>query len=182
MATNNKKDQPTVIEGEQKWEADYNKKFIKELDATGKIDWKKYQYNRNRFSPSGPALDLSKVKLLLVSTAGAYHKDSQEPFDAKNILGDYTLRRIPIDTDFNDLGIAHDHYDHKAIKADPQVLLPLNHLKDMVREGKLGSLATEWISFSGYQPNIIKVKKELAEKIMHIAKELEVQATLLVPA
>ncbi len=179
---NNKIDQPDVIEGEQKWEEGYNKNFVKELESSGKIDWKKYQYTRNRLSPSGPALDLSKTKLLFISTSGAYLKDSQEPFSVKKVLGDYTFRRIPTSTAFEDLAIAHDHYDHKYIKADPQVLLPFGHLQDMISEGKLGSIASEWISISGFQPNIIKVRRELAEKIVKIAKELEVNAALLVPA
>lgn len=182
MNKDNMNFQPEIIEGEEKWEQDFNEKFVKGLETTGKLDWKNYQYTRNRMSPKGPALDLTETKLLFVSTAGTYLKDSQEPFDAKNLLGDYSLRRIPTGTAFDDLAIAHDHYDHQFINVDPDVLLPLSHLDDMVSEGKLGSMAKDWISISGYQPNIIKVKRELASDILKIAKELEVQAVLMVPA
>jgi hypothetical protein len=182
MESQKESSQPDVIEGEQKWEQAYKEDFVKDVEGSGKVDWSKYTYTRNRLSPSGPALDLSKTKLLFISTAGTYLKDSQEPFDEKSMLGDYSLRRIPTGTKFEDLAIAHDHYDHKYINADPQVLLPFGHLQDLLNEGKLGGLASEWISISGYQPNIIKLKRQLAPAIIKIAKELEVQATLLVPA
>lgn len=182
MDNENNNDQPDVIEGEQQWEQDFNEKFAKGLETTGRLDWKQYQYTRNRFSPKGPAIDLSKSKLLFVSTAGTYLKDSQEPFDNKNLLGDYSLRMIPTGTPFEDMAIAHDHYDHQFIKVDPEVLLPFESIADMVSEGKLGSLAAEWISISGFQPNIIKVKRALSAEIVKIAQELEVQAVLLVPA
>lgn len=182
MKNKNTNQEIEIIEGESNWEQNFNDSIVPEVETTGKIDWKKYQYVRNRLSPSGRALDLSETKLLFISTAGAYLKDSQEPFDKDNVLGDYTLRRIPIDTSFEDLSISHDHYDHKYINADLQVLLPKGHLQDMVSEGKLGSVAPDWISISGYQPNIIEVKRNLAKKIIKIAKELEVQAALLVPA
>ena len=182
MDNQNENEQSEVIEGELKWEEDFNEKVIKEFEKSGKIDWKKYQYTRNRFSPSGDALNLKETRLLFISTAGTYIKDSQDPFDAKNVLGDYSLRRIPDGTSFDDLAISHDHYDHQYIKADPEVLLPFGHLNDMVSEGELGGIASEWISISGYQPNIVKVKRVLSAKIIKVAKELDVQAALLVPA
>jgi hypothetical protein len=182
MGSQKENSQPEVIEGEQKWEQDFSEKFVKDVEDSGKVDWSKYTYTRNRLSPSGPALDLSKTKLLFISTAGTYLKDSQEPFDDKSMLGDYSLRRIPTGIKFEDLAIAHDHYDHKYINADPEVLLPFGHLQDLLNEEKLGSLASEWISISGYQPNIVKIKRKLAPEIIKIAKELEVQATFLVPA
>ncbi len=67
MGSQKENSQPEIIEGEQKWEQDFCEKFVKDVEDSGKVDWSKYTYTRNRLSPRGPALDLSKTKLLFIS-------------------------------------------------------------------------------------------------------------------
>ena len=171
-----------ILEDRVKWEADYRSGFLVFYQQTGKFDWKLYPRPQNDPLPQKPGLDLSQSRLLLISTAGGYLRASQEPFDAPNPLGDYTIRVFPTDTPFEALAYAHDHYDQTAVKADSQVLLPLRHLADMVGEGVIGELAPEVISFMGYQPDLTRVVDELIPAILPVAKDLEVQAALLVPA
>lgn len=61
---------------------------------------------------------------MLISSAGGYLKNEQEPFDAANDLGDYTIRTFPSTTQPEQIAFAHEHYDQR-LKSDQQVLLPL---------------------------------------------------------
>ena len=171
-----------MLENPMEWLKGFHLGFLGHYERTGELDWAKYNRPHNQLPPSGPGIDLSQSRLMLISTAGAYLKDHQKAFDANNPLGDYSMRRIPIDAAFEDLAIAHDHYDKQYIQTDPQVLLPLGHLQDMVNEGLIGEIAPVFVSFSGYQPNVIRVVKELAPAILRTAKEFDVQAALLVPS
>jgi hypothetical protein len=103
-------------------------------------------------------------------------------FDAANPLGDYTIRRFPVTTPLESVAYAHTHYDHTAVKADPQVLIPLRHLADLVDEGVIGQLAPAVISFMGYQPDVTRTVHELIPAILAAVKAEAAQAALLVPA
>ncbi len=98
-----------------------------------------------------------------------------------NPLGDYTVRKLPPSTQFKDLAYAHEHYDNSALNADPQVLLPLKHLREMVENKLIGELSTI-VSFMGYQPNVTQVVEETIPAVLEIANEEKVNAALLVPA
>ncbi|MEO1668755.1 MAG: glycine/sarcosine/betaine reductase selenoprotein B family protein [Chloroflexota bacterium] len=171
-----------IIENREAWEAAYNNEWLKHFNETGETKWDIYKLPDNKTQPTGTGIDPATAKLLLVTSAGSYLKDSQEPFDAANKLGDYTIRRYPVETPFEALAYAHDHYNHTAVDEDPQVLVPLQHLKDMVDEGIIGELAPEVVSFMGYQPAAARVIDETIPDIVAVAKELQVTAVLLVPS
>jgi hypothetical protein len=170
-----------ILENPKEWLRKFQAGWLAHFEDTGKVDWGKYDRPRNRFAPSGPGINLADSRLLLISSAGAYLHDSQKPFDAANPFGDYTIRLFPSDTPFEALAFAHEHFDHQYIIEDVQVVLPLRHLEEMVSEGIIGELAPNVISFSGYQPNVIRVVKELIPAIIKVAKEAMVNAALLVP-
>ncbi|MFQ5401277.1 MAG: glycine/sarcosine/betaine reductase selenoprotein B family protein [Anaerolineae bacterium] len=171
-----------IVENLEQWRAAFRDGWFAHYKKTGELYWRIYARPRNRTAPSGPAVDLARSRLMLISTAGGHLKDSQEPFDAASKLGDYTIRLFPHTTPFEAIAYAHDHYDHAAVNADPQVLLPLQHLRDMVSEGKIGELAPSVASFSGYQPDVGRVLEETIPAILEVARKEEVQAALLVPA
>ena len=171
-----------ILEHRDHWEAEFRAGWLAGWQQTGVPAWKKYNRPRNNPLPATPGVDLSESRLLLISTSGAYLSASQDPFDATNILGDYTIRTFPSAAPFDSLAYAHNHYDQTAVKADPQVLLPLEHLASMTAEGLIGELAPELISFMGYQPDLTRVVDALIPDILAAAKEFQVQAALLVPA
>lgn len=171
-----------ILENRDEWEASFRAGWLAHLEQTGELDWKTYKRPQNNPLPPTPGVDLSQSRLLLISTAGSYLPDTQKPFDAPNPLGDYTIRLFPSDTPFDALAITHDHYDHTAVNADPQVLLPLRHLADLVEEGVIGELAPSVISYMGYQPDLTRILDKLIPAILPVAEDLQVQAALLVPA
>ncbi len=85
------------------------------------------------------------------------------------------------DTPFEKLAYAHEHYDHAAVDADPQVLLPLDHLRGMTADGRIGAL-TAVVSFMGYQPDVSRLLDETIPAILEVTREEKAQAALLVPA
>ncbi|RME82715.1 MAG: hypothetical protein D6775_10100 [Caldilineae bacterium] len=171
-----------ILENRDTWYETFRNNWLAHYLETGQVDWTRYNRPRNTRAPAGPGVDLSKSKLILISTAGGYLRDRQEPFDAENDLGDYTLRTFPSSTSFSEIAFAHTHYDHAAVDRDPQVLLPLRHLEDMQREGIIGELASSVISLMGYQPDVTRVLDEAIPAVVEAVKREEAQAALLVPA
>lgn len=171
-----------ILENVDQWFTEYNNGWLAHYQQTGEFNWKIYNRPTNRTAPQGRGIDLSTSRLVLISSAGSYLAGSQEPFDAPNPLGDYTIRKYPSATPLGDLAIAHDHYDHTAVDADRQVLIPLRHLEDMVSEGIIGELCDSAISFHGYQPDVTRLIDETIPQILQVANDEGAQASLLVPA
>lgn len=96
--------------------------------------------------------------------------------------GDYSIRLVPSSTQWDAVAIAHEHYDHAAVEEDPQVLLPLRHLQDMVAGGRIGELAPSIVSFVGYQPDVTRVVDETVPAVVETARAEEVDAVRLIPA
>jgi D-proline reductase (dithiol) PrdB len=170
-----------IAENLEKWIENYQNECLKNFNSNNKINWKTYSYVKNEKSPKSTGIDLSESKLILISSAGGYlHKD--DPFDAANPLGDYSIRTFPISSDLSNIKYSHEHYDTAAVKEDAQVLLPLYNLQEMVKEGIIGDMCEKVISFMGYQPDIGKVITETIPAILEIATEEQADAVLLVPS
>ncbi len=170
-----------IFENLEDWKKTYIDEWLAHFERFGDINWKIYQRPQNHTPVAGAGIDLSTSRLMLISSAGAYQPEMQQPFDAPNPLGDYGIRVFSPDTPFINLAYAHDHYDQKAVKKDPQVLLPLAHLREMVIDGKIGTL-TKVVSFMGYQPDVSRVIDETILAILGIAEKEKIDAALLVPA
>lgn len=171
-----------ILENRAEWFATFKEGWLKYFEETQTLNWKIYQRPKNTTPVRGPGLDLSKRRLMLISSAGAYLADQQAPFDAPHPMGDYTVRQLPSNTPFENLDYAHDHYDQTAVRSDPQVLLPLRHLETLVQQGVIGELTPSLVSYMGYQPDATRTVDELIPAILEIAREQKAQAALLVPA
>ena len=171
-----------ILETRESWQAAYRGGFLAHYQETGTLDWKIYPHPRNTNAPAGPGVDLRKSRLLLISSAGGYLPAGQQPFDAANPLGDYTIRLIPWSTPLDALAFAHDHYSHADVNQDRQVLVPLRHLEDLVTEGVIGGLVPSVVSFMGYQPDVARVIDELIPAIVQVSQTEQADAALLVPS
>lgn len=170
-----------IIENREAWTTNFVEQWRSVVEETGKAPYKKYQYITNNNVPGLSGINLREKRLILVSTAGAYLKAEQTPFDAPNLLGDYSIRTWPLDTPFDQLAVSHDHYDHAAIMTDFQTCLPTEHLQEMVSAGEIGSLATDVISFSGYMPDAPRFVDETLPMILSKAQNLGAEAALFAP-
>ncbi|MFZ0546845.1 MAG: glycine/sarcosine/betaine reductase selenoprotein B family protein [Candidatus Promineifilaceae bacterium] len=170
-----------ILENIEQWEEQYNESWLAHYLATGKPDWSQYHHPRNEAVPGVPGVRLAESRLMVISTAGAYIPGEQTPFDAPNLMGDYTLRTFPSDFDLARLAFAHEHYDHAMINEDVDVALPLSLLAEMVEAGQIGRLTPSVVSISGYHPNSAQVVREVAPKVVAIAREEGTNAALLAP-
>lgn len=171
-----------IFEDREAWLAHYRANFEAHFHQTGEADFKRYQRVRNRESVSSPAIDVRASRVALITSSGAYLRAEQPPFDAENDLGDYTLRLIPAAAPLDALAFAHTHYDHAAVDADAQVLVPLRHLEVLAAEGAIGSFAPTVISFMGYQPDAARVVDETIPALAAAVRDQGAQAALLVPS
>jgi len=171
-----------ILENREQWQTGFRENWLAHYQQTESIDWKRYPIPRNSIAPPGAGIDVSKSRLMLVTSAGAYLGNEQSPFDAADLLGDYSVCLFPSAAPLDTLAFAHEHYDLTAVKQDPQVLVPLRHLEDLVNERKIGELSPSVASFMGYQPDVARVIDETIPPILQAALSEEVDAAILVPS
>ncbi|NJK79546.1 MAG: hypothetical protein HC893_05945 [Chloroflexaceae bacterium] len=171
-----------VLENREQWLAEFQQGWLAHYEQTGETLWKIYNRPRNSTAPAGKRIDLRQSRLVLITSAGSYLAATQQPYDAANTMGDYTIRTYPTTTPLNDLAYAHDHYDHTTVNQDAQVLVPLRHLEDLTAAGMIGELAPNAISFMGYQPVVPRVLDETIPAVVDAVKAEQAHAALLVPA
>lgn len=118
--------------------------------------------------------DLSSATVTLVSATGVFLAD-QEPFPSED-PGDTTYRIIPADADLGTTRIVHGHYDHAEADADPNIVFPLDTLRELASEGIIGAVNDKHYSF-GFTTRL----KELYEKAYpEVADRVERSKTKLV--
>jgi D-proline reductase (dithiol) PrdB len=99
------------------------------------------------FTPLSKPLD--RCCLALVTTGGIHSKD-QKPFDMSDKNGDPSYREIPSDIDLGQLAITHDYYNHADASADPNLVLPVEPLHELLRQGLIGSIGPRFFGFMGH--------------------------------
>jgi len=118
--------------------------------------------------------DLSTATVALVSATGVYGP-SQEAFPTED-PGDVTYRIIEAATETASLKIAHHHYDHSEADADPNIVFPLDSLRELAAEGVIAAVNDKHYSY-GFTTRL----KELYETIFpEIADKIERSKTKLV--
>ena len=107
--------------------------------------------------------DLKECRIALVSTSGAY-VEGMQPFTDN----DLTFRLIPSDTDAKKIHFVPGHFDTAPGAEDPNVMFPLDRLREIRSSGEIGKLADEYISM-GLTTELRKLKEvvswEIAEKL-----------------
>lgn len=117
---------------------------------------------------------LAAATVTIVSAAGAYAPD-QDPFPTED-PGDITYRVIAGDTESSTLRIAHHHYDHTEADADPNIVFPIDTLRELAAEGVIGAVNDKHFSY-GFTTRL----KELYETTFpEIADRIERSRTRLV--
>jgi len=118
--------------------------------------------------------DLATAVVTLVSAAGAYPSD-QEPFPTED-PGDVTYRVISGATEASSLRIAHHHYDHSEADTDPNIVFPIDTLRELAAAGVIAGVNDNHYSY-GFTTRL----KELYDKTFpEIADKVERSKTKLV--
>jgi D-proline reductase (dithiol) PrdB len=113
---------------------------------------------------------LSTARLAMITTAGYFLPD-QQPFDQSIRHDDCSFREIPWGTPIGDLriGQSSDAFDHSGIEADRNLAFPLDRLRELVAEGKVGEAAPRHFSLMG---SIAAPKRLMSESGPEIASKL----------
>ena len=119
---------------------------------------------------------LKSRKVALISTAGLQKRDDR-PFG----VGADDYRIIASDTPSSDNMMSHisSNYDRTGYQQDINVVFPLQRLKELVEEGKIGSVAEYHYSFMGATDPTAMEKR--ARELAKIMIREGVDAALLVP-
>jgi D-proline reductase (dithiol) PrdB len=118
--------------------------------------------------------DLASATVALVSATGVYAQD-QEAFPTED-PGDTSYRIIAAETETSSLRIAHHHYDHSEADADPNIVFPLDSLRELAAEGVIAAVNDKHYSY-GFTTRL----KELYETTFpEIADKIERSKTKLV--
>jgi D-proline reductase (dithiol) PrdB len=130
---------------------------------------------------------LSECRIALVTTAGLYIKDEQQPFDLDRerrepAWGDPTYRVIPANLRQDRVGVAHLHINTEDIERDVNVVLPVDRMRELAGTGEVGSLAPSAYSFMGYQENTDAWLKTYVPELSRRMIEEQVDVSLVTPA
>ncbi len=128
-------------------------------------------------------IPVRQAVVALVTTAGV-HLNTQPAFDMNDPDGDPSFRAIPSDTRREQLTITHKYYDHSAADRDRNVVLPLDRMRELAAEGRIGGLGAVAYSLMGHIDKL-HLQTLLAETAPSIARRLKQEgadAVLLTPA
>jgi D-proline reductase (dithiol) PrdB len=124
------------------------------------------------------AKPLSESVVTIVTTAGL-HLYGDRPF----VPADSTFRRVPSDARGDELLQTHNSigFDRTGVMADVNVVFPIDRLREMVDEGKIGSLGPTMYSFMGAQRDVNPIKTTTAPEVAGLLLEDGVDVVLLTP-
>lgn len=143
--------------------------------------FKTYPFPAFEATPWAPIrTPLAATRLGVVTTAGVYRRGVDAPF-ADTEEGDPRIVELPADTALADLDVSHSHIPQELARADMNVVLPLDHLRDLVREGALGGLGRRVFSVVGYRTRAHDVAAETAPAIAAAMVADAVDFALVVP-
>ncbi|MFN7949490.1 MAG: glycine/sarcosine/betaine reductase selenoprotein B family protein [Blastocatellia bacterium] len=124
-----------------------------ELILPYRLFMKGYPFSRYALRPV-PVTKLTKplgaARVALVTTAGL-HTPEQPGFDFSIKGGDTSFREIPGAIETSTLIESHrsDAFDHAGVKADRNLVFPLDRFRELVARGEIGALNHRHFSFMG---------------------------------
>lgn len=137
---------------------------------------------------------LSELRLALLTTSGHFVEgDDPNPFGIEHMTqpeavtriseflrDEPKLSQIPVDTPPEMLCVRHPGYDIRGGQADPNVNFPIELLREMQAEGKIGELFPLAYSFVGATSQI-RLQKHSGPEWVRMFQENHIDAVLMVP-
>ena len=108
---------------------------------------------------------LEDASICIVSTAGIRTRDDK-PFDTE---GDTTWRVIPAETEAKDLRYDDSHYDHGCVDRDLNCVFPIDRVRELAAEGRVGGLTARHFSL-GYSQALRELR---ATTIPALVREID---------
>ena len=108
---------------------------------------------------------LEEASVCLVTSAGVRHRDDK-PFNPE---GDTTYRTISAEASAADLRYDDAHYDHACVDKDLNCVFPIDRLRELGVERRIGGLAETHFSM-GYTQALRELR---ATMIPNLAREVD---------
>ena len=155
---------------------DYIEQTRLRYDALG---YTPYAWAHNEDAPPFAPLQkpLAESRVGLIASGGIY-REGQIAFHYRD---DCSFREIPADVEVGALRITHFAYDQTDAREDPNVVFPVEALRDAAARGRIGELNANAWTFMGGIYSQRKVREWLAPALADRAEEDEVDAVVLVP-
>lgn len=149
--------------------------------ATGKPFVSELIIPKKDLVPIAPALkDLSKAKIALTTTGGIVPVDNPDRIQSASATrwGRYDISEM----DRLESGVfktIHAGFDPAAANADPNVIMPVDVMKEYLKEGKIGSIHKYFYSTVGTGTTQGEAKR-MAKEIIPLLQEDNVDAVIMV--
>ena len=105
---------------------------------------------------------LEDASICIVSTAGIRTRDDK-PFDTE---GDTTWRVIPAEVEAKDLRHDDSHYDHGCVDRDMNCVFPIDRVRELAAEGRVGGLTARHFSL-GYSQALRELRATTIPALVH---------------
>lgn len=133
----------------------------------------------DRVTPRPPVEDMSKARIAIVTSGGIVpfgNPDHIAASSAQN-FGEYDITGVQ-DLKKGEYQTAHGGYDQTYANQDPDRVLPVDVLREMVKDGEIGELYEHFYTTVGNGTSVANAKKfgtEIGKKL----KDAQVQAVIL---
>lgn len=120
---------------------------------------------------------LAESTIAIVTTAGLGRRGDR-PFQT----GDTGYRLIPGDVDAGELSMSHASiaFDRSGFRGDPNVVFPIERLRELAAAGEIGGVANHHYSFMGAQGDPTGLR-ETGEEVGRLLRRDGADAVLLTP-
>lgn len=124
----------------------------------------------DRVDPAAPVVDITKAKIAIVTSGGIVPKGNPDHIEASNAqkFGEYDIEGL-MDLTGETHQTAHGGHDPVYANEDPDRVIPVDVLRDMEKEGKIGSLHRYFYSTTGNGTAVLSSKKygqEIAKRLI----------------
>lgn len=133
----------------------------------------------DRVTPPPPVEDISKAKIALVTSGGIVYKGNPDRIEASSAsrFGKYDIEGIN-DLTPDKFETAHGGYDPVYANADPDRVLPVDVLRDLEKEGRIGKLHRYYYATVGNGTSVANARAYASKIAQELVKD-GVQAVIL---
>jgi len=126
----------------------------------------------DRVKPAPPIKEISLATIAIVTDGGLVPRGNPDKIEIRTAtrFGKYDIQNVNT-LDAADYEVSHEGYDSVLIRQDPNRLVPVDVLRDLEKERRIGKLHDKFYSTAGVA-NIVEVMRRLGETI---AKELKAE-------
>lgn len=126
----------------------------------------------DRVPPNPPVKDITKATIALVTSGGIVPKGNPDHIESSSASkwGRYSLKGV-MDLTSETHQTAHGGYDPVYANADPDRVLPVDVMRDLEKEGKIGKLYEYWEATVGNGTSVANAKKFAAEIAAQLVKD-----------